>query len=340
MKASAFLGTLAFLAGVGLAGGAYSLGRTWKKTSRDRFCSRCHEMHPFFAALKAGAHAKVPCRTCHLGPGAWKETKDKARGLVFLASHRMGYEGEPQGVVPDEVCTRKGCHPGGGGDGIPWKGLLFHHSRHGNTGRPALGRHLRCTLCHGTARARGHGTAVREEACLVCHLAGRGMGSREEGEDRACLVCHDMPPTVELARGAELDHARARARGDSCRLCHPSFFPQGPPVKRKACLACHPQGKNREDWPSWWDAAGLHKIHVLDSSLACRQCHSGMSHHLPSPWLAGLPQGARSCSHAWGRARDGAPRAFVRVACRLCHKGPEGREIRREACDLCHERKE
>ncbi len=338
MRVSALLGTLAFLAGAGLAGGAYTLGRTWRETSRDRFCSRCHEMEPFIAALKAGPHEGISCKTCHIGPGPWKALGDKVRGLVFLASHKGGVSGRPQGVVPDRACTGAGCHPGGGRDGIPWRGILFHHSQHRKTGRAVLGERPRCTLCHGTALERGHGTAVREESCLVCHLAGKGYGGGRE-EDRACLVCHGMPPTVELARGARLDHAEARARGYSCGQCHSSLFPQGPPVQRKTCLACHTRAAKDPDWPLSWDAGEMHRIHVLDSSLACRRCHTQGPHHLPSPWLARDGKKAPSCPHAWGRKKDGGPRAFVRVDCRFCHLRADGGSLREERCDLCHERK-
>ena len=338
MRASALLGILAFLAGAGLAGGAYTLGRTWRGTSRDRFCSRCHEMHPFIAAWKAGPHAGISCKECHIGPGCPKALGDKVRGLVFLASHKAGYSGRPQGVVPEGACTRAGCHPGGGGDGIPWKGILFHHSQHRKTGRSVLGERPRCTLCHGEALARGHGTAVRREACLVCHLAGEGLQGDRCG-DQACLVCHGMPPTVELAPKARLDHAEARARGYSCRDCHPSLLPQGPPVRRKACLACHSKAEREAEWPPAWNARELHRIHVLDSSFACRRCHAREAHILPSPWLEGMGGKARSCPHAWGRKKNGGPRAFVRVDCRFCHLQAQGGGLRRETCDLCHERK-
>ena len=171
---------------------------------------------------------------------------------------------------------------------------------------------------------------------MTCHLTGGGVPEKG-GEDRACLACHAMPPAVELGEKARLDHARARAGNYGCRDCHSSFFPQGPPVERKACLACHATAGKTPGWPSSWDPRDLHKVHVLDSSLACKECHSRMDHHLPSPWLGSPTRGARSCTHTSGRKKDGGPRSFVRVDCLFCHTGKEGGKVRRERCGLCHE---
>jgi len=338
VRKGALPGILAFLAGLGAAAAAYGVGETWRATSEDAFCSRCHEMEPYIAAWKAGPHGKISCKVCHMGKGPAGAISAKARGLVFLAAHRAGDSGSPQAVVPDRTCKSLDCHPEGGGDGLPWKGMLFHHSLHEKTGRKALGEGAGCTLCHGKTLSRGHGTEVREEACLACHLTAGGIRPRGSAgrEDSACLACHPIPPAVKLARGARLDHAGARAGGYGCRDCHPSFFPQGPPVERKACLACHAVAGEDPSWPPAWEAGRIHQVHLRKASFSCSRCHRPFAHRLPSPWLSS--RGGK-CPHASGRKKDGSPRAFVRVDCRFCHEGVGGGPLRRGRCGLCHEEK-
>lgn len=328
---------LAFGAGAGLAAGAYALGSVWRNTSTDAFCSRCHEMAAYFAAHGAGPHRGIPCAECHIGPGALASVQAKLRGLHFLVVHKQGgAERAPEGVVSDRACLQEGCHPSGGGDGVPWRGTWFHHSNHAASGRTDLAARLRCTHCHGLSLAAGHGTQVRPEACVLCHLAGKRL-PEERPVDEACVLCHAMPATVEFGAGARLDHARARAEGHACLACHAGLDAAGMPVERTACAACHEaQAAEHIGRPGF--SAYVHRRHGLLSSVRCAECHGEPAHHQPSPWQAGFPAEGLRCPHASGITKNGSPRPFVRMSCAFCHREGTagGGGLARERCGLCH----
>ena len=329
---------LAPAAGAVLLFCAWSARTIWAETSTDSFCSRCHTMHPYFAAHRDGPHGEIACRECHIGEQPLPALGAKLRGSRFLLLHHLGAGSHPQGVVTDRTCRQEACHPRGGGDSLPWHGLMFHHSRHLESGRFRLSEKARCTLCHGRALAAGHGIAVRRESCLLCHLK---EGQVPEGtvRDESCLLCHGLTPKLDLGGGAGIDHAHARAEGHRCGDCHGGLHRVGGEVEEGACRTCHGGDPGRYlAQPGFPDRVHHRHGHLL--SVNCNQCHGPVRHRAPAPWQPGFPEAGLRCSHAGGRRADGKPRAFVRIDCRFCHVGGQGGELRAGRCTLCHEEKE
>lgn len=78
-----FLGVL-FLFVCASAFGSY---RAYEYTESVNFCGQsCHVMKPEFTAYQAGAHAKVECVACHVGPGAGWYLRSKITGAYQLYS--------------------------------------------------------------------------------------------------------------------------------------------------------------------------------------------------------------------------------------------------------------
>ncbi|MFS8084866.1 MAG: NapC/NirT family cytochrome c [Acidobacteriota bacterium] len=70
-----------------ISGGAFSSYRAFEYTESVGFCGQtCHVMKPERTAYLAGAHARVACVGCHVGPGAGWYVRSKLSGAYQLYS--------------------------------------------------------------------------------------------------------------------------------------------------------------------------------------------------------------------------------------------------------------
>lgn len=102
--------TLVNLAIIAVAG--FGAAHYMESTS---FCGQvCHEpMKPQFIALQTGAHARVPCVSCHVSPGASGAIKAKMNGTRQLYEVAVGHYPRPirgEGRVPAAIDTCVTCH--------------------------------------------------------------------------------------------------------------------------------------------------------------------------------------------------------------------------------------
>src|SRR5215831_19355596 len=81
---------------------AFGSYRGFEYTESVSFCGEtCHTvMRPEFTAYRAGAHARVPCVACHVGPGAGWYVKSKLSGAYQLYSVTFNKYSKP---VPTPV---------------------------------------------------------------------------------------------------------------------------------------------------------------------------------------------------------------------------------------------
>jgi nitrate/TMAO reductase-like tetraheme cytochrome c subunit len=70
-----------------ISASAFGSYRAFEYTESVNFCGQtCHVMKPEFTAYQAGAHARVGCVGCHVGPGAGWYVKSKLSGAYQLYS--------------------------------------------------------------------------------------------------------------------------------------------------------------------------------------------------------------------------------------------------------------
>ena len=192
-------------------------------------CVACHDeshftpagftqaMHDSTAFPLTGAHAAIPCTTCHtpLAGGGSGRVKFRIADKRCLGCHRDPHGGQ----FAQRTCDN--CHATDA-----WTQVTFDHSA---TRYPLRGAHLRlqCSACHARPSAQA---PVRFAGLpLTCGAAG----------------CHANPHGDQFAD---------RARGSTCESCHtedrwrplPSFdhdsdtdFPLDRTHARAACTACH-----------------------------------------------------------------------------------------------------
>jgi cytochrome c7-like protein len=219
-----------------------------------RDCDVCHDeadftparyptsMHDSTAFPLSGAHAAVPCRSCHgllsgAAPGSGRIGFRHA-DMRCATCHTDPHGGQ----FADRTCD--GCHTV-----IAWDQVTFDHNA---TRYPLRGAHLRltCSRCHtpepgrprGPIRFRGLPLTCAATGCHTDPHGGQFVG-RTGGD--ACTVCHSderwKPSIFDHLNDSNwpLDGAHRNVR---CNLCHQ---PQGqPPVVRyrgtpMRCEDCH-----------------------------------------------------------------------------------------------------
>ncbi|OPZ10193.1 MAG: hypothetical protein BWZ10_02448 [candidate division BRC1 bacterium ADurb.BinA364] len=196
---------LAFLAGLGLFGGA------WVASGQSSFCVRCHPGHE--AIWKSSTHRTVECVGCHVAPGWAHEVESKIHSLrnvgVFL---RQGVEvvpGETPLPIARESC--QGCHASilrvneiGYSDlppnSLQLLGLKPAHRLH------VVDHQIDCVWCH-------RGVAHRDPAQI-------GKYDRNVPTHEDCMVCHDaqVSERFQIAVFGVEDEI-------DCFRCHPAYQP-------------------------------------------------------------------------------------------------------------------
>lgn len=79
--------TFLFIVLVFISASAFGSYRAYEYTESVNFCGQtCHVMKPELTAYQAGAHARVGCVGCHVGPGAGWYVKSKLSGAYQLYS--------------------------------------------------------------------------------------------------------------------------------------------------------------------------------------------------------------------------------------------------------------
>ncbi len=201
-------------------------------------CEQCHSMDSWAGARfdhaqvtrfpLEGAHARVECRSCHVG-GRFQGTPSQCfdcHNVQFSAAQ------SPNHVAAGFPRDCQVCHTA-----VQWKGARFDHNT--ATHFQLTGSHtsVQCVSCHVAGRFGGSPTT-----CEGCH---RPAFEQTKNPDHArggfssdCATCH----TTVGWKGAKFDHdlSRFRLTGShvqvECASCHVGGKFTGTPAD---CWGCH-----------------------------------------------------------------------------------------------------
>lgn len=290
-------------------------------------CTRCHSQsdwsptglvaeHARTRFPLIGAHAIVPCETCHE-----RATVGEFRGAP-VDCHLCHQRDVAQVTSPDHMangwnrdCER--CHTGGS-----WGGAQIVHDFF-----PLLGGHsgVECAECHANANFSG-----ASSDCFSCHAAEYQNAPNHVASNfsQDCTECHsvngwdganivhDFFPLVGGHAG--LDCAQCHAGGNfaaaspACFSCHAADYQTAPGHLAGSfsqdCTVCH-------DVNGWEGANFQHDIFPLNGGhggLECTQCHNGGT-------FVALPTDCFSCHQA---DFQGAPNHAAKgypTDCAVCH---------------------
>ena len=293
------------LAALVVIGMAFALA-SWEYANSPQFCSGCHQMEGFAAAIENSPHKNVACVDCHLPPGFINHVKFKMvdgllSGVLFLTGKEPS---RANAHVSESNCKR--CHeekiktmkPG------TFKGLPFDHKKH--LGKLKVGGFdLECTSCHRQFTEEVH-IEVSKEVCAECH--------HNMKDSSRCGACH-QPEEVQLA-GVDFNHERGKGH---CKSCHTSVEPPYDPQFN--CIRCHGKKTILDEAKV---AEKMHAIHVNDRNAHfktdCYECH-GLA--LPVA-KAGAYVKKNLFMHKYHLTKQ-------KMDCLDCHSGDK-----RPACADCH----
>jgi hypothetical protein len=160
-----------------------------------------------------GAHAKLPCASCHTTERREAEQAAHRAPASAAPENCAGCHEDPHAGALGTACTT--CHTP-----ASWaakgKGARFDHARDTRFALDALHARLDCTACH-----EGLAFAAKGRECADCHQAAAALLAGRLGD----------------ARSAPDPHATAA----TCRDCHAeTVAAPGLLDYERACLACHP----------------------------------------------------------------------------------------------------
>lgn len=233
-------------------------------------CARCHTARTFtdratmaqahqagrFPLL--GAHATVPCESCHT-PARNGQLQFVNRPVTCFGCHAATFR---DARSPDHSAARFSpdcttCHTQ-----VSWAGATFDH----NTTRfPLAGRHLAvtCQGCHADGAYQGKPTS-----CASCHQAAYDASVEPpHAAARFPTLCESCHQGAETWKGGTFDHAATRFaltgahKAATCADCHGDKVYVG---KSMACASCHQAD---------YDATANPPHAKAGFSATCSTCH-------------------------------------------------------------------
>lgn len=321
------LSIVAILLGGGVSVGGAVTAVALKVTTDPSFCNSCHIMEPYVESWKTSSHNFVTCVDCHYEPGILETVEGKFKALSQLAKYVTRTQGtKPWAEVSDYSCMRSGCHSERLLEGeIQFGRIKFDHRDHLFGLR--RGMKLRCTSCHSQI-VQGEHLTVTTTSCVLCHM----KPSPRSATISECDRCHGPPPDTKDLAGHGFDHSDYLARGVACSSCHGDVTRGTGEVPKQRCGTCHNKQEHIERYD---DVDYLHRHHVTEHSVSCKECHMEMEHGLP-PREQHFKGDCKDCHlGTHGPAADmvkgtggkGIPddpgiMYLARVTCRGCHRPP------------------
>jgi hypothetical protein len=325
-------------------------------------CEDCHgQQRPFaeaphfdHAVMRLdGAHAQVPCATCH-GPGTERDVAAERRQRPPARACKACHADPHGGAAPVAAlrlhdtgdCAR--CH-----DATAWRAARPTLERHAALGFALHGAHAAaaCTSCHGDASSQPRwsgpvpGTAdcgschtgphreamLAAARCEQCHVAADATfagSSRITADAHAAAGFPLVPPHAALDcnrchRGTAW-HERFPGRDAAgCTVCHADAHGgQFDGTQRRQCTDCHerthftPHRFGRDAHArTAFPLTGAHE------AVACMRCHTAVRDGVRT--FAGTPSACAAChADVHAGAFDGAARPAAvggRSGCARCH---------------------
>ena len=306
-------------------------------------CSSCHNTESFARASSTGvharttfpltgAHAQVPCASCHRNEREGEYTRLETS---CASCHRADYEAArtPSHSAASFSVTCQQCH-----STARWTAARFNHATVAR-GFALLGAHVRatCGACH-TPDGKVLFTASGQNDCVACHRADYDRKHANTSVPTTCASCH----YVEHWTGATMTHARFPLTGVhalQCASCHAPdnrliFNPV--PATPNDCVACH-----RADYDRHHAGSGFPTLcttcHSASSWTGARLDHDGQFF----PIYSGKHRGKwTSCAQCHPSASN-----YVVFSCASCHTqaktDPKHTNVRNYAfdsvrCLACH----
>ncbi len=287
-------------------------------TIRDSECRTCHTDHKGRQAdivgldpqtfrhdltdyLLQGAHANVPCTSCHMAGQRMREAPSDC-----VACHKKD---DPHGGRLGAECST--CH-----SSDSWRSAKpFDHSK---TKFPLTGEHkdVACRACHAAEQWKGVDTT-----CIGCHRLGDPHGGRYGAK---CETCHATQSWTSI----RFDHDKATKfplRGEHrkvlCSACHTGNLYAD--KLQTDCVSCHKK----------------HDAHQGQLGTRCERCHNeqgwrkriDFDHDLTRFPLIGLHAAVPCEGCHLSQEFKGTSRA-----CNACHKDTHHEGRLGSACEQCH----
>lgn len=303
-----------------VVGGAAMAGFAEHSMKHD-FCRSCHLMEPYYQAWHESTHNDVECVQCHFMPGLENTIRGKWEASTQAVKYITGtYGSMPHAEVRDESCMREGCHAKRLLEGrVNWDietptgqtvTIKFDHTPHLTETR--RGKQLRCVSCHSQI-VQGQHLVVTLDTCFLCHFKGFEHGRSDETLG-GCEACHDAPTQpIQLTTGV-FEHQPFLSRGVDCMDCHSDSLKGDGKVDRQVCWNCH---NRAQDVLRFGDSKFVHKNHVTDHKVECRNCHEQIEHSISANAItAGMMPAESSDVHVEGLMSAGS--------CAQCHESPHG----------------
>lgn len=289
-------------------------------TDASSYCNTCHEMKPYYAAWKSGAHGHedVACVECHVNPGFVPRLAHKFVALNEVWAHFFGNTSFPLATppdVPNARCLR--CHPT-----VKINRKNFSHELHASKAS--------CRDCHPTS---GH--AVRIQALKAAGVYNANVattrfslkvatvnGGRANVPGHVAVVCsrcHDMQAT-----GCRACHKpRHKERGD-CSQCHKPGrkFVFSHPGAEADCASCHkaplrhPDQAASESCSLCHRSGGSWQFRHPAANARCLDCHTAPRNHFAGQCASCHRRSGVTWSFAHPPSGE---HSWQSIACVKCH---------------------
>lgn len=236
-------------------------------TDRPGFCASCHFMEPYVANWESSSHVGVGCIDCHYEKGFFGYLAGKARLVSEMLRYWAGaYNVRPHARVSDVNCLECHSQEALATPKSYTREIEFSHAEHYPD--PVRGMELACSTCHSEL-VQGSHTAVNQETCIDCHFI--GLPSREPLG--GCEGCHGPPKDALAVDGIVFNHSDYLKSGVDCLTCHVHVTRGSGDVPPQKCYACHVERFER-----YGETELVHRVHVAEQQLTCRDCHTDVEH--------------------------------------------------------------
>ncbi len=304
-------------------------------SAQPSFCTRCHNMQPYYNSWASSTHNQVKCIQCHYAPGIKAEAMGKLQAANQVVKYVTGaYGTKPWAEIEDAACLRSGCHSFRNLEGaVSYQGLRnpdvvirFDHAQH--LGELRRGKQLRCTSCHSQIVQGDEGghLAVTQVTCNLCHFKEMAAGQPVAG----CVGCHRSPRRVVSPAGFVVDHQQYVEDLVSCTSCHDQVTAGTGEADQARCYNCHNEPARIAEFGN---TVRVHQVHIAERNVECTQCHTPIQHRMVSLNVGG----ELDCASCHQRVHEQQQRLYAGIGGHGAENAPSSMFLARVSCTGCHE---
>jgi hypothetical protein len=350
------------------------------KAGKGATCDACHtvesftpttftvDQHAGTAFPLDGAHAAVPCSTCHTQDAKLKKALPKAVATRLAAFGRSAQVVTTSFTAPGPLQRCETCHrdPHGGqfNDTMGTQGctachntrsfhdVAFDHDK--DTGFPLSGAHhaVQCTRCHETVVGKNGERktvyASTPKQCAACHTdVHMGQLAAANGATD-CAGCHE----TSAFKTTHFDHASTRFAlvgahsSEPCVSCHTRVHVKADkdvirfkPLPTQ-CAECHRDAHNGAySTPEFTSLVGIAEVSSGALSAPCDTCHKPETWHDVHFAQHDKTSFPLSGAHAKADCSECHQQGFAQAMvhnCTACHRDPHAGSLGAQ-CAGCHD---